>query len=183
VELGVVLPVSFFESTQSKGTCFNTVAVIDADGALLGTYRKSHIPDGPGYQEKFYFSPGDDGPRVWRTKKGTIGVGICWDQWNPELARCMALLGAEAILYPTAIGSEPHNASLDSRRHWRTVMCGHAGANLVPVIASNRVGVERSLVCGKKTFTLTRALSPVLACTTACFALVAARSFCYVLVA
>jgi N-carbamoylputrescine amidase len=117
--------------------------VIDADGTVLGTYRKSHIPNGPGYQEKQYFTPGDTGFRVWDTAYGRVGVGVCWDQWFPEAARCMALAGAELLLYPTAIGSEPTDPGLDSRAHWRTVMCGHAGANLVPVAASNRIGVER----------------------------------------
>lgn len=140
-ELGVVLPVSFFElANQAR---YNTVAVIDADGAVLGRYRKSHIPDGPGYEEKYYFNPGDTGAKVWKTKHGTIGVGICWDQWYPELARAMVLQGAEILFYPTAIGSEPHDASIDSMEHWRTVQRGHAGANLVPVVASNRVGTER----------------------------------------
>jgi N-carbamoylputrescine amidase len=139
-ELGVVLPVSWFE--RAGQALFNACAVIDADGAVLGTYRKSHIPNGPGYQEKQYFTPGDTGLRVWDTAFGRIGVGVCWDQWFPEAARCMALAGAELLLYPTAIGSEPTDPGLDSRAHWRTVMCGHAGANIVPVIASNRIGPE-----------------------------------------
>jgi N-carbamoylputrescine amidase len=139
-ELGVVLPVSWFE--RSGQALFNACAVIDADGAVLGTYRKSHIPNGPGYQEKQYFTPGDTGFRVWETAFGRIGIGVCWDQWFPEAARCMALAGAELLLYPTAIGSEPTDPGLDSRAHWRTVMCGHAGANIVPVIASNRIGAE-----------------------------------------
>lgn len=139
-ELGVVLPVSFFE--RAGPAAFNSVAMVDADGEVLGLYRKSHIPDGPGYTEKFYFSPGDTGFRVWNTAVGRIGVGICWDQWFPECARTMALLGAEVLLYPTAIGSEPHDASLDSAGHWQRVMQGHAGANLMPVIASNRIGRE-----------------------------------------
>ena len=109
---------------------------------MLGVYRKSHIPDGPGYQEKYYFSPGDTGPRVWDTRFGRIGVGICWDQWFPELARAMALQGAELLLYPTAIGSEPPDPELDSSRHWQRTMQGHAAANIVPLIASNRVGTE-----------------------------------------
>jgi N-carbamoylputrescine amidase len=139
-ELGVVLPISFFE--RAGQSFFNSIAVIDADGSLLGTYRKSHIPDGPGYTEKFYFSPGDTGFRVWNTKFARIGVGICWDQWFPECARAMALKGAEILLYPTAIGSEPQDAALDSRDHWQRVMQGHAGANLMPLIASNRIGTE-----------------------------------------
>jgi len=139
-ELKVVLPVSFYE--RANRARYNSVAIIDADGSTLGTYRKTHIPDGPGYEEKFYFNPGDLGPRVWKTAYGTIGVGICWDQWFPELARAMALMGAEILLYPTAIGSEPNNAALDSMEHWRTVQRGHAGANLVPLVASNRTGSE-----------------------------------------
>lgn len=139
-ELGVVLPVSFFE--RANNAAFNSVAIIDADGTVLGVYRKSHIPDGPGYSEKYYFNPGDTGFRVWDTKVGRIGLAICWDQWFPEAARVLALRGAEVILYPTAIGSEPHDPTYDSSRHWQRVMQGHAGANLVPVIAANRVGVE-----------------------------------------
>ncbi len=139
-ELGVVLPVSYFE--RAGQVYFNSLAVIDADGTVLGNYRKSHIPDGPGYTEKFYFSPGDTGFRVWNTKVGRIGVGICWDQWFPEAARSMALQGAEILLYPTAIGSEPHDANLDSSGHWQRVMQGHAGANIMPVVASNRIGSE-----------------------------------------
>jgi N-carbamoylputrescine amidase len=140
-ELGVVLPVSFFE--RAHNAFFNSLAMIDADGTLLGVYRKSHIPEGPGYHEKYYFSPGDTGFRVWPTRYGVLGVGICWDQWFPETARCMALMGAEVLLYPTAIGSEPQDASLDSRDHWQRCMQGHAAANVMPLIASNRVGVER----------------------------------------
>jgi len=141
-ELNVVLPVSFFE--RAGQAHFNSVAMIDAGGEVLGLYRKSHIPDGPGYQEKFYFNPGDTGFRVWKTKFGIFGLGICWDQWFPEAARAMALMGAEALLYPTAIGSEPPPAPpLDSRDHWRRVMQGHAGANVMPVIASNRIGTEK----------------------------------------
>lgn len=139
-ELGVVLPISVYE--RANNALFNTVAMIDADGTVMGVYRKSHIPDGPGYTEKYYFSPGDTGFRVWITKYGTIGVGICWDQWFPEAARAMALQGAEAILYPTAIGSEPPNPKWDSSGHWQRVMQGHAGANLVPVVAANRIGRE-----------------------------------------
>lgn len=142
-ELGVVLPISFFE--RANQSYFNTVGMLDADGELLGTYRKSHIPNGPGYQEKQYFSPGDTGFRVWSTRYGRIGVGICWDQWFPECARAMALMGAELLLYPTAIGSEPPPAPpLDSRLHWQRTQQGHAAANLMPLIASNRHGVERS---------------------------------------
>jgi N-carbamoylputrescine amidase len=149
-ELGVVLPVSFFE--RAGKAHFNSLAMIDADGRVLGLYRKSHIPDGPGYQEKFYFTPGDTGFKVWSTKFGVLGCGICWDQWFPESARVMALMGAEALLYPTAIGSEPPPAPpVDSRDHWRRVMQGHAGANYVPLIASNRVGTEKGRV-GEMTF-------------------------------
>jgi N-carbamoylputrescine amidase len=140
-ELGVVLPFSFFE--RAHNAYFNSLAMIDADGSLLGIYRKSHIPEGPGYHEKYYFSPGDTGFRVWKTRYGVLGVGICWDQWFPEAARCMALMGAEVLLYPTAIGSEPHDASIDSRDHWQRCMQGHAAANLMPLVASNRVGTER----------------------------------------
>jgi N-carbamoylputrescine amidase len=139
-ELQVVLPLSLFE--RANNAYFNTVVVVDADGAVLGKYRKSHIPDGPGYSEKFYFSPGDTGFRVWQTKFGAVGVGICWDQWFPEAARSMALLGADVILYPTAIGSEPQNPTWDSSAHWQRVMQGHAAANLVPVVAANRTGRE-----------------------------------------
>jgi N-carbamoylputrescine amidase len=139
-ELQVVLPLSLFE--RANNAYFNTVVVVDADGAVLGKYRKSHIPDGPGYSEKFYFSPGDTGFRVWQTKHGAVGVGICWDQWFPEAARSMALLGADVILYPTAIGSEPQNPIWDSSAHWQRVMQGHAAANLVPVVAANRTGRE-----------------------------------------
>ncbi len=139
-ELQVVLPISFYE--KKNYARYNSVAIIDASGEILGTYRKSHIPDGPGYEEKFYFNPGDTGFRVWDTRYGKIGVGICWDQWYPEAARCMTLMGAELLLYPTAIGSEPQDGSIDSRRHWQICMQGHAAANLIPVVASNRVGVE-----------------------------------------
>jgi N-carbamoylputrescine amidase len=142
-ELGVVLPISFFE--RSGPAYFNSVAVLDADGALLGVYRKSHIPDGPGYQEKYYFSPGDTGFKVWTTRYGRIGVGICWDQWFPEAARAMVLAGAELLCYPTAIGTEPPPATpLDSRGHWQRTQQGHAAANLTPLIAANRYGLERS---------------------------------------
>lgn len=139
-ELGVVLPLSFFE--RAGPAFFNSMAMIDADGRVQGIYRKSHIPQGPGYEEKYYFSPGDTGFRVWDTAAGRIGVGICWDQWFPEAARAMALMGAEMILYPTAIGSEPPAPGYDSQPHWETVMRGHAAANIVPVIASNRIGRE-----------------------------------------
>ncbi len=145
-ELGVVLPVSFFE--RANTAYYNSLAIIDADGRVLGVYRKSHIPDGPGYQEKFYFSPGDTGFQVYRTRYATIGAAICWDQWFPESARIMALKGAELLFYPTAIGSEPQDASLDSRDHWTRVMQGHAGANLMPLIASNRIGREDAESCG-----------------------------------
>lgn len=140
-ELGVVLPLSIFE--RAGNALFNTVVMVDADGTTLGTYRKSHIPDGIGYSEKFYFSPGDTGFRVWDTAHGRVGLGICWDQWFPEAARSMALLGAECILYPTAIGSEPPDPSWDSSGHWQRVMQGHAGANLLPVVAANRFGHEK----------------------------------------
>ncbi|MDF4742244.1 N-carbamoylputrescine amidase [Vibrio parahaemolyticus] len=139
-ELGVVIPVSYFE--KAGNTFFNSLVMIDADGTVLDNYRKSHIPDGPGYSEKYYFSPGDTGFKVWQTKFGKFGAGICWDQWFPELARSLALHGAEAIFYPTAIGSEPQDPTLDSREHWQRTMQGHSAANLVPVIASNRVGTE-----------------------------------------
>ena len=139
-ELGVVMPVSFYEADGNAG--FNSLAIVDADGAVLGTYRKSHIPQGPGYEEKFYFSPGDTGFRVWDTAHGRLGFGICWDQWFPEAARAMTLMGAEALLYPTAIGSEPAEPLYDSRPHWETVMRGHAGANMVPLVAANRIGDE-----------------------------------------
>ncbi|GLK85438.1 N-carbamoylputrescine amidase [Ancylobacter defluvii] len=139
-ELGVVLPLSFFE--RAGPAAYNSLAMIDADGTVMGVYRKSHIPDGPGYTEKFYFSPGDTGFKVWDTAVGRIGVGICWDQWFPESARVMALMGAEVLLYPTAIGSEPQDPGLDSAAHWQRVMQGHAGANLMPLLASNRIGSE-----------------------------------------
>ncbi|WP_319536858.1 N-carbamoylputrescine amidase [uncultured Vibrio sp.] len=139
-ELGVVIPVSYFE--KAGNTFFNSLVMIDVDGTVLENYRKSHIPDGPGYSEKYYFSPGDTGFKVWQTKFGNFGAGICWDQWFPELARSLALHGAEAIFYPTAIGSEPQDPTLDSRDHWQRTMQGHSAANLVPVIASNRVGTE-----------------------------------------
>lgn len=143
-ELGVVLPVSFYEKDGTR--LFNSVAVLDADGTNLGVYRKTHIPDDHFYQEKFYFTPGNTGFKVFETRYGTIGVGICWDQWFPETARCMALQGAELLLYPTAIGSEPI-LSCDSMPHWRRTMQGHAAANLMPVIAANRVGREEVEPC------------------------------------
>ncbi|HAT02921.1 MAG TPA: N-carbamoylputrescine amidase [Oribacterium sp.] len=143
-ELHVVIPVSFYEKEGTR--LFNSVAMIDADGTLMGVYRKTHIPDDHYYQEKFYFTPGNTGFKVWDTEFGRIGVGICWDQWFPEAARSMALLGAEMILYPTAIGSEPI-LETDSMPHWRRCMQGHAGCNLVPVIAANRVGLEEVLPC------------------------------------
>ena len=139
-ELGVVLPVSVFE--RAGQAHYNTTVMVDADGGQLGVYRKSHIPDGRGYQEKFYFSPGDTGFKVWDTAVGKVGLGICWDQWFPECARAMALMGAEILLYPTAIGSEPPNPSYDSSTHWQNTMRGHAAANIMPLAASNRVGRE-----------------------------------------
>jgi N-carbamoylputrescine amidase len=140
-ELNVVLPVSVFE--RAGAVFYNTVAMIDAGGEFLGIYRKAHIPDSPGYYEKFYFSPGDTGFKVWQTRFGKIGVGICWDQWFPECARAMALLGADVLLYPTAIGSEPQDSTIDSKDHWQRTMQGHAAANIVPVVASNRIGTEQ----------------------------------------
>ncbi|RCX19957.1 N-carbamoylputrescine amidase [Anaerobacterium chartisolvens] len=142
-ELGVVLPISFYE--RKNNARYNSVAVIDADGSILGVYRKTHIPCGPGYQEKFYFNPGDTGFKVWDTRYAKIGVGICWDQWYPETARCMALMGAELLLFPTAIGSEPEDsadAGVDSKNHWQMCMQGHSACNIMPVIASNRIGTE-----------------------------------------
>jgi len=139
-ELRAVIPVSFFEK---DGPCFyNSLAVMDADGALLGVYRKSHIPDGPGYEEKFYFRPGNTGFKVWKTHYGNIGVGICWDQWFPECARSMMLQGADILLYPTAIGTEPEEPNLDTKDPWQRAMIGHAVSNVVPVVAANRVGNE-----------------------------------------
>lgn len=145
-ELAVVIPVSFFE--RARNAYYNSVAMVDADGSVLGVYRKSHIPDGPGYQEKFYFSPGDTGIPVFKTRYATVGCAICWDQWFPETARIMALKGAEILLYPTAIGSEPQDGGIDSQGHWTRVMQGHAGANLMPLVASNRVGREEGETCG-----------------------------------
>jgi N-carbamoylputrescine amidase len=141
-KLKVVIPISFFEKDGPR--YYNSVAVADADGRILGVYRKSHIPDGPGYQEKYYFRPGDTGFKAWNTRAGTIGVGICWDQWYPESARAMVLQGADLLLYPTAIGSEPYDSLLDTHRQWQRVMQGHAVANAVPVVAANRIGVEEN---------------------------------------
>ncbi|WP_025691803.1 N-carbamoylputrescine amidase [Paenibacillus zanthoxyli] len=139
-ELKIVLPISFYE--KKNYARYNSLAVIDADGSILGKYRKSHIPDGPGYEEKFYFNPGDTGFKVWNTRYAKIGVGVCWDQWYPEAARVMTLMGAELLFYPTAIGSEPQDSSIDSKDHWQMCMLGHAAANLIPVVASNRIGRE-----------------------------------------
>jgi N-carbamoylputrescine amidase len=138
--LGVVIPISFFEKDGPR--YYNSVAIADADGEILGVYRKSHIPDGPGYQEKYYFRPGDTGFKAWKTKHGVIGAGICWDQWYPEAARAMVLEGAEVLLYPSAIGSEPYDQDLDTHARWQRVMQGHAVANAVPVVAANRIGLE-----------------------------------------
>lgn len=141
-ELNVVLPASVYE--RAGNAFYNSIAIIDAGGEFLGTYRKSHIPESPGYHEKFYFSPGDTGFKVWPTRFGKVGVAICWDQWFPETARTMALMGAEMLFFPTAIGSEPQDPSLDSRDHWQRTMQGHAAANVMPVVASNRIGTETS---------------------------------------
>ncbi|HEY5808468.1 MAG TPA: N-carbamoylputrescine amidase [Povalibacter sp.] len=140
-ELNVVLPASVYE--RDGNAFYNSVAIIDADGSVLGTYRKAHIPESPGYHEKFYFSPGDTGFKVWKTRFGTIGVAICWDQWFPESARAMALLGAEILFYPTAIGAEPQDPTIDSRDHWQRAMQGHAASNIMPLVASNRIGTEK----------------------------------------
>ena len=140
-ELNVVLPISFFE--KANRAHYNAIAVINANGEILGKYRKSHIPDGPGYQEKFYFNPGDTGFKVWDTAYAKIGIGICWDQWFPEVARIMALKGAEVLLYPTAIGGEPEDDGFDSSDMWQRVMIGHSAANQIPVVASNRIGTEQ----------------------------------------
>ncbi len=139
-ELGIVIAVSVYE--RANLALFNSAVVLDADGRVAGHYRKSHIPQAPGYEEKYYFSPGDTGFKPVRTAFGTLGLAICWDQWFPEAARALVLQGAEFLLYPTAIGSEPNNPDLDSMEHWRIVMRGHAGANMVPVVAANRVGEE-----------------------------------------
>jgi len=138
--LKVAIPVSFFE--RDGHHYYNTIAMVDADGEVMGTYRKSHIPDGPGYEEKYYFRPGNDGFKVWEVFGTKIGVGICWDQWYPETARVMALKGAEVLFYPTAIGSEPYDDDLDTSRMWRRAMIGHAVSNCMPVVAANRIGVE-----------------------------------------
>jgi N-carbamoylputrescine amidase len=140
--LKVVIPISFFERDGPR--FYNSVAVADADGEILGLYRKSHIPDGPGYQEKYYFRPGDTGFKAWKTRHGTIGVGICWDQWYPEAARAMVLEGAEVLFYPTAIGSEPYDPKLDTHKRWQRAMQGHAVSNAVPVMAANRIGLEEN---------------------------------------
>jgi N-carbamoylputrescine amidase len=139
-DLAIVLPISFFEKAGPH--YYNSLAMIDADGAVLGVYRKSHIPDGPGYEEKYYFRPGDTGFKAWQTRYGCIGVGICWDQWFPECARAMMLKGAELLLYPTAIGTEPHDPSLNTKDPWQRAMIGHAVSNVVPVAAANRIGNE-----------------------------------------
>lgn len=139
-ELSVVLPLSIYEKAGQE--YFNSLVMVDADGAIMGIYRKSHIPDGPGYEEKFYFRGGDTGFKVWATRFGRIGVGICWDQWFPEAARAMMLMGAEILLYPTAIGSEPENPALDTQPRWRRAMVGHSVSNVVPVVAANRIGDE-----------------------------------------
>jgi N-carbamoylputrescine amidase len=139
-KLGVAIPTSFFE--RDGHHYYNTMAMIGPDGAIMGTYRKSHIPDGPGYEEKYYFRPGNDGFKVWDVFGARVGVGICWDQWYPECARVMALLGAQVLLYPTAIGSEPYDADLDTSRMWRRAMVGHAVSNCMPVVAANRIGTE-----------------------------------------
>ena len=139
-KLGVAIPVSFFE--RDGHHYYNTIAMVGSDGEIIGTYRKSHIPDGPGYEEKFYFRPGNDGFKVWDVFGTRIGVGICWDQWYPECARAMALLGAELLFYPTAIGSEPYDAEFDTSRMWRRAMQGHSVSNCMPVIAANRIGKE-----------------------------------------
>lgn len=140
-ELKVVLPLSVFERAQNA--YFNSLVMVNADGGIMGVYRKSHIPESPGYHEKFYFSPGDTGFRVWPTAYGAVGAAVCWDQWFPEAARAMALAGGEILLYPTAIGSEPQDATLDSRWHWQRTMQGHAAANVMPLVASNRIGTEK----------------------------------------
>jgi N-carbamoylputrescine amidase len=145
-ELGVVLPISVYE--RANNALYNSLAMIDADGEVLGVYRKSHIPDGPGYHEKFYFNPGDTGFGVWETKVGRVGTAICWDQWFPEVARILALKGADVICYPTAIGSEPHDPTIHSRDHWQRTMQGHSAASLIPVIASNRIGREEGTNAG-----------------------------------
>lgn len=149
-QLGVAIPTSFFE--RDGAHFYNTMAMIDAEGEILGTYRKSHIPDGPGYQEKYYFRPGNTGFKVWDIFGTRIGVGICWDQWYPECARAMALMGAELLFYPTAIGAEPQDTTLDTRHMWRRAMVGHAVSNCMPVIAANRVGSEDEHGLGPQKF-------------------------------
>ncbi len=141
-ELNIVVPISFFEKDGPR--YYNSIAIADTDGEILGVYRKSHIPDGPGYQEKYYFRPGDTGFKTWKTKAGHIGVGICWDQWFPECARAMALAGAEVLFYPTAIGSEPYDTALDTHLQWQRAMQGHAVSNAVPIVAANRIGLEEN---------------------------------------
>jgi len=143
-ELNIAIPVSFFE--RAGQAHYNSLAMVDADGTVMGLYRKSHIPDGPGYEEKFYFRHGDTGFKVWKTKHAAIGIGICWDQWFPETARAMALMGAEILFYPTAIGSEPHDPELDTRDPWQRAMVGHAVSNVMPVVAANRTGLEEGQV-------------------------------------
>ncbi|WP_439533746.1 N-carbamoylputrescine amidase [Polymorphobacter sp.] len=150
LELKIHIPCSFFEADGPHH--YNSLAMIDEGGNIMGTYRKSHIPDGPGYEEKFYFRPGNTGFKVWPTPLGVIGVGICWDQWYPETARAMMLMGAEILLFPTAIGSEPHDPNLDTSRMWRRAMQGHAVSNVVPVIACNRVGTEEAGTPHAQTF-------------------------------
>ncbi len=147
-ELGVVLPISIFE--RANNAYYNTLVILDADGATMGSYRKAHIPESPGYHEKFYFSPGDTGFRVWPSRCAAVGAAVCWDQWFPETARALALQGAEVLLYPTAIGSEPQDPTLDSRDHWMRTMQGHAAANVMPLVAANRYGTE---VGAQKTIT------------------------------
>ncbi|MBX9926042.1 MAG: N-carbamoylputrescine amidase [Hyphomicrobiaceae bacterium] len=141
-ELNVIIPISIFEKDGPR--YFNSVVIADADGEILGVYRKSHIPDGPGYMEKYYFRPGDTGYKAWPTRFGSIGVGICWDQWFPETARGMMLAGAELLFYPTAIGSEPYDGALNTAPRWQRAMQGHAVSNAVPVIAANRIGLENN---------------------------------------
>jgi len=159
-ELGIVIPISFFE--RDGQSYYNSIAIADADGTVLGRYRKSHIPDGPGYEEKYYFTPGADGFKVWKTRFATIGVGICWDQWFPESARAMTLLDAEILFYPTAIGSEPEEPDFDSKDPWQRAMVGHAVCNVVPIVASNRTGQEdqqvfygSSFICDQRGYKLT----------------------------
>jgi N-carbamoylputrescine amidase len=139
-ELGVFIPTSFFEADGQHH--YNSLAMIDDKGAIMGVYRKSHIPDGPGYEEKFYFRPGNTGFKVWPTPHGTVGVGICWDQWYPETARALMLMGADILFFPTAIGNEPHDPELDTSRMWQRAMVGHSVSNVVPVVAANRIGTE-----------------------------------------